>query len=45
MYSSIQWEISPVLAAVSSLLTLLAFVVCLAGVLVQKDEQRETTQG
>ena len=45
MYSSIQWEISPVLAAVSSLLTLLAFVICVAGVLVQKDEARETTEG
>ena len=45
MFSSIQWEISPVLAAVSTLLTVLAFVVCLAGVLVQKDEARETTQG
>ena len=45
MYSSIQWEISPVLAAVSSLLTLLAFVICVAGVLVQRDEARETTEG
>lgn len=30
MYSSIRWEISPVLAAVSSLMTLLSFGVCLA---------------
>lgn len=30
MYSSIHWEISPVLAAVSSLLTLLSLAVCLA---------------
>lgn len=30
MYSSIQFEISPVLAAIASLLTLLSFVVCLS---------------
>ena len=45
MYSSIQWEISPVLAAVSTLLTFLAFVICVAGVLVQRGEAPETTQG
>ncbi len=28
MYSSIQWEISPVIAAVSTLLTALSFIVC-----------------
>jgi putative spermidine/putrescine transport system permease protein len=30
MYSSIHWEISPVLAAVSSLLTALSLIVCFA---------------
>jgi putative spermidine/putrescine transport system permease protein len=30
MYSAIRWEVSPVLAAVSTLLTLLSLVVCLA---------------
>lgn len=45
MYSSIQWEVSPVLAAVSTLLTFLAFVICVTGVLVQKEDAPETTQG
>ncbi len=35
MYSSIQWEISPVIAAVSTLLTVLSFIVCLASALFQ----------
>jgi len=38
MYSSIRWEISPVLAAVSSLLTALSIVVCLVVAFVQKKE-------
>jgi len=35
MYSSIQWEISPVIAAVSTLLTALSFVVCVASAALQ----------
>jgi putative spermidine/putrescine transport system permease protein len=31
MYSSIQWEVSPVIAAISTLLTLLSLVACVAG--------------
>ncbi|MBV9786215.1 MAG: ABC transporter permease [Acidisphaera sp.] len=31
MYSSIQWEVSPVIAAISTLLTVLSLVVCVAG--------------
>ena len=38
MYSSIQWEISPVLAAISSLLTLLSLAVCVAGAALQKKD-------
>jgi putative spermidine/putrescine transport system permease protein len=37
MYSAIHWEISPVLAAVSTLLTLLSLGVCIAVALLQKD--------
>ena len=40
MYSSIQWEISPVLAAISSLLTLLALVVCVAASTLYKDKAK-----
>lgn len=36
MYSSIKWEISPILAAISSLLTFLSLVVCLIGAAAQK---------
>jgi putative spermidine/putrescine transport system permease protein len=36
MYSSIQFDLSPVLAAVSSLLTLLSLGVCLAGAYLQR---------
>ncbi|MCC6471873.1 MAG: ABC transporter permease [Alphaproteobacteria bacterium] len=36
MYSSIQWEVSPVIAAVSTLLTLLSLVVCLVSAAMQK---------
>ena len=37
MYSAIHWEISPVLAAVSTLLTLLSLGVCFVVALVRKD--------
>jgi putative spermidine/putrescine transport system permease protein len=37
MYSAIHWEISPVLAAVSSLLTVLSLAVCLAVAALQKE--------
>jgi putative spermidine/putrescine transport system permease protein len=37
MYSTIHWEISPVLAAISTLLTVLSLAVCLAGALLQKE--------
>ena len=40
MYSSIQWEISPVLAAISTLLTVLSLVVCVLASMLQKDEPR-----
>jgi len=36
MYSSIHWEISPVLAAISALLTGLSLVVCLFVAFLQK---------
>ncbi|MCC7046820.1 MAG: ABC transporter permease [Alphaproteobacteria bacterium] len=36
MYSSIQWEVSPVLAAVSTLLTLLSLFICLVSAAMQK---------
>jgi putative spermidine/putrescine transport system permease protein len=39
MYSSIHWEISPVLAAVSTLMTLLSLAVCLAVAFLQRREQ------
>ena len=35
MYSSIQWDISPVIAAVSALLTVLSLVFCLVSVAIQ----------
>lgn len=38
MYSSIQWEISPVIAAVASLLTLLSLIVCLVGAWLQRED-------
>ncbi len=38
MYSSIHWEISPVLAAVSTLMTVLSLIVCLAVALLQRRE-------
>jgi len=39
MYSSIHWEISPVLAAVSTLMTALSVVVSLSLALLQRDER------
>jgi putative spermidine/putrescine transport system permease protein len=41
MYSSIQWEISPVLAAISSLLTLLSLIICLAATVLQKETPKD----
>ncbi len=38
MFSSIQWEISPVLAAVSTFLTALSLVICLIGAMAQKKD-------
>ncbi|MBM3542870.1 MAG: ABC transporter permease, partial [Alphaproteobacteria bacterium] len=38
MFSSIQWEISPVLAAVSTFLTVVSLIICLIGALFQKKE-------
>ena len=35
MYSSIQWGVSPVIAAISTLLTALSFIVCLVSVALQ----------
>ncbi|MCC2654039.1 MAG: binding-protein-dependent transport system inner rane component [Microvirga sp.] len=40
MYSAIRWEISPVLAAISTLLTLASLLVCVAMLLLQKPEQK-----
>ena len=37
MYSSIHWEISPVLAAISTLLTVLSLAICLLVASLQKD--------
>lgn len=42
MYSAIRWEISPVLAAVSTLLTILSLVVCLAIMALQPQESQST---
>jgi putative spermidine/putrescine transport system permease protein len=36
MYSSIQWEISPVIAAVATMLTVLSFVVCMLTAALQR---------
>ena len=41
MYSSIQWGVSPVIAAVSTLLTALSFIVCLITVALQPSKARE----
>lgn len=42
MYSSIQWDISPVIAAVSALLTLLSVLFCCASVMLQRSEPDST---
>ena len=39
MYSSIQWELSPILAAISALLTVLSLIIC---VVVAMNSQNET---
>ncbi|AYD03629.1 ABC transporter permease [Neorhizobium sp. NCHU2750] len=39
MFSAIQWEISPVIAAVSTILTALSLVVCMINVLLQKKTE------
>jgi putative spermidine/putrescine transport system permease protein len=41
MYSSIQWGVSPVIAAVSTLLTALSFLVCLLSVMLQPGAARQ----
>lgn len=41
MYSSIQWGLSPVIAAVSTLLTALSFFVCLVSVALQPGTARQ----
>jgi putative spermidine/putrescine transport system permease protein len=41
MYSSIQWDLSPVIAAISVLLTALSFVVCLLSVALHPAAARE----
>jgi putative spermidine/putrescine transport system permease protein len=38
MYSSIQWEVSPVLAAISTLLTVLSLIVCVVGLALREKE-------
>ena len=41
MYSSIQWDLSPVIAAISVLLTVLSFAVCLISVALQPSAARD----
>lgn len=43
MYSAIRWEISPVLAAVSTLLTAVSLVICLAMMALQKSAEPNRT--
>jgi putative spermidine/putrescine transport system permease protein len=45
MYSSIHWGVSPVIAAVSTLLTALSFLVCLVSVALQPKTERGGTVG
>jgi len=45
MYSSIHWGVSPVIAAVSTLLTALSFLVCLVSVALQPKTERAGTVG
>jgi len=42
MYSSIQWDISPVIAAVSALLTVLSIVICCVSVMLQPTAKEDT---
>lgn len=42
MFSAIQWEISPVIAAVSTILTVISLVVCLVNVSLQKKAEIHT---
>ena len=44
MYSSIHWGVSPVIAAVSTLLTVLSFFVCLVSVALQPSASRGTAR-
>jgi putative spermidine/putrescine transport system permease protein len=44
MYSSIQWGVSPVIAAVSTLLTALSFIVCLVSVALQPGKARQGSE-
>jgi putative spermidine/putrescine transport system permease protein len=39
MYSSIQWEISPVIAAVSTMLTALSFIICMLTAALQRRDE------
>lgn len=41
MYSSIQWDVSPVIAAISTLLTVFSFLVCLAIIWLQPAAARD----
>lgn len=41
MYSSIQWEVSPIIAAISTLLTLFSIVACLASYALGDDSSEE----
>lgn len=41
MYSSIQWEVSPVLAAISTMLTVLSLVICVTGIVLQERKASE----
>jgi putative spermidine/putrescine transport system permease protein len=40
MYSALRWEISPVIAAISTLLTAISLIVCVAIIMLQKNEAR-----
>ena len=42
MFSAIQWEISPVIAAVSTILTAVSLVVCLINVALQKNTEQQS---
>lgn len=44
MYSSIKWEVSPVLAAVATILTAVSIVVCLAGFFLKQGALRRSTK-